>query len=358
MAEAKNSVERGEYIIGAVIIFAALLLCATVYIGLGNVQASVAGMKLGAVTVAAPSSGNVKAVAPGTLTPKIEKFIDDNFLSSREISAKINSISSYDDYLYLANASIMNGTVVLQSGLPIYITKDGASIIIGAQAYKMDQQVPAATDGSAGANAAPPTATAGDWSYISGLPYVGPSDAKVTVVVFTDPQCPYCEIAEGREFGGANLDVLRGVIPKIVSEYAETGKAKVVYNTMAFLGQESADAANAEYCARNISGNSGFLKMHNKLVAVHTGNEGVGTYSKANLKKYATDAGFSTTAMMNCIDSGAFDSLVLQDTAGANAIGVQGTPTIAVNNQIVTTGGQSDPTYAAVKAAIEKALAS
>jgi len=360
MAEAKDNVERGEYVIGIAIIFAALLVCATVYVGLGNVQSSVAGIKLGTVAGDAPSNGNAKAVAPETLKPKIEKFIDDNFLA-QGFSANIVSIGPYDDYLYFANMSIEGPNSTGTTGVPVYITKDGSSVIIGTIAYKTDQMVPKkpsapSAQGSAGTNAAP-AVPAGNWSYLSSLPYVGPSNAKVTVAIFTDPQCPYCEVAEGREFGGSNLDALRGVIPKIVSEYASTGKAKVVYSVMAFLGQESSDAANAEYCARNISGDSGFLKMHDKLTAVHTGSEGAGTYSKANLTAYAAEIGFNTPAMAKCISSGAFDPLVLQTTANANAVGVQGTPTIAVNNQIVTTGGQSDPTYAAVKAAIEKALA-
>ena len=362
MAENKGNPAKGEYVIGAAIILAALVICATVYFGMGSIQSSVAGMNLQANAGAAPGGGSAQAAAPETLSPRIEKYIDDNFLSSQGLSATVNSIASYDDYLYLANASIMNGTRVLQANLPIYITKDGSSIIIGAQAYKMDQPIPtAAAAGPAGAGAAQanaaPAAPAGDWSYISSLPYAGPANASVTVVLFTDPQCPYCEIAEGREFGGSNLDALRGVIPKIVSEYAGTGKAKVVYSVMAFLGQESSDAANAEYCARNISGDSGFFKMHDKLVAVHTGSEDVGTYSKANLVKYAAGIGFNSTAMADCINSGAFDTFVSQTTADANAVGVTGTPTIAVNGKVVMTGGQSDPTYAAVKAAIDKALA-
>ena len=79
--------------------------------------------------------------------------------------------------------------------------------------------------------------------------------------------------------------------------------------------------------------------------------ENDGTYSKEKLKGYAAEAGFNTTAMNNCIDTGKYNSQVTQSTSAANAAGVQGTPTFMVN------GKQSSPDYATLKAAIDAAIA-
>ena len=355
MAESEKRIEKGEYIIGIAIILAALLLCATAYVSTSNLQAAIGKINVGAAqaTADAGTGSNTGTTAPAAKlnSTAIEQYLTNNFLAAQGFSAKVTSVVPYSDEISTVTVSIMNGTSVLQSGFTFYATNDGKTLMMGGQAYNTNETVPKAQAPSPG-QVQPAAAPSGNWSYISSLPYTGPANASVTVVLFTDPQCPYCEIAEGREFGGSNLDALRGVIPKIVSEYADTGKAKIVYNIMAFLGQESSDAANAEYCARNISGDSGFITMHNKLVAVHTGSEDVGTYSKANLIKYAAEVGFNSTAMAACINNGAYDSFVSQTTAQANALGVQSTPTIAVNNKVV-----SDPTYAAVKAAIDQAIA-
>jgi protein-disulfide isomerase len=118
---------------------------------------------------------------------------------------------------------------------------------------------------------------------------------------------------------------------------------------MAFLGQESIDAANAAFCAREVGGDEGYFKMHDLLFAKQQG-ENDGTYSKDNLKKYAAEAGF-TTQLDSCIDSGKFNSQVTTSTSQANAAGIQGTPAFMVN------GKQASPEYTTLKATIDAALA-
>src|SRR3989338_358750 len=271
MADKNGSVEKGEYVIGIAIILAALLVSATIYVGVGDLKGAIAGIKLTAPAAAAAAAGAQQAGATA-----------------------------------------------------------------GAQQPAAQAQ-----------------ASQGDWSWVVDAPSIGPKDAKVTVIEFADFQCPYCGIVYGLDIGGTRYDPIRGTATKIVEEYAKAGKVRFVYQPMAFLGQESVDAANAAYCAREIGGDEAFFKMHDKIFDEQKG-ENEGTFSKANLKKFAAEAGFNSAAMASCIDSGKYDSLVAQSTAQSNGVGVQGTPSFGVNGQILPNGAE----YASLKSYVDSLLAS
>ena len=219
----------------------------------------------------------------------------------------------------------------------------------------------AAAQPSAAAQAAAPAqqAAAADWSFVASMPYVGPANAKVTVIEFADFQCPYCGVEFGRngvDLGfsaaqAAQLDPIKGAATKITNEYAKGGKSvKFVYVPMAFLGQESVDAANAALCARDIGGDAAFFTMHDALFTA-MGHENSGTFTKDNLKAIGAAAGFNSTAFTSCIDSGKHYNDVTAATSFANSVGVQGTPTVALNNKIIS------PDYATIKSGIDAALA-
>ena len=76
---------------------------------------------------------------------------------------------------------------------------------------------------------------------LSGLPQqgdtIGKPNAPVTIYEFADLQCPYCA-----EFAKNNL-------PLLIRDYVATGKAKLVYQDMAFIGPDSETAAAAAAAA-------------------------------------------------------------------------------------------------------------
>lgn len=149
---------------------------------------------------------------------------------------------------------------------------------------------------------------------------LGKSNAKVTVMVFTDFQCPFCQ----RFFTDA--------YKQIKEKYVDSGKAKIVYRHFPLAFHQNAQkAGEAAECA-NRQGK--FVEYHDvlfqKMQADGTGLD------VASLKTYAADLRLSTSKFNSCLDNGETAEIVKGDMAAGQAAGVSGTPTIFVNgNRIV-----------------------
>lgn len=146
-------------------------------------------------------------------------------------------------------------------------------------------------------------------------PFLGNPEAPVTIVEFSDFQCPFC----GRFF--------KTTEPQIIEKYVKTGKVKFVYRDFAFLGEESQWAAEAAECA-NAQGK--FWEYHDYLFN-HQRGENEGAFSKANLKRFAGTAGLDMGAFNACFDSGKYTEEVRKDSSDGRALGVSGTPTNFIN---------------------------
>ncbi len=109
----------------------------------------------------------------------------------------------------------------------------------------------------------------------------------------------------------------------------DTGKAKVVYRHMAFIGQESQWAAEASECANE---QSKFWDFANYVFDQQAG-ENQGAFSRDNLKGFAKQAGLDAAKFSACFDEGRYSRVVQQDTAEGERRGVVGTPTLFINGQ-------------------------
>ncbi len=92
---------------------------------------------------------------------------------------------------------------------------------------------------------------------------------------------------------------------------------------------ESYWAAYAAECA-NEQGK--FWEYHDKLFTEWRG-EYVGTYTKANLKKFAADLGLDTAKFNSCVDTDKTKPIIDKDVEDARRLGIQGTPTFLVNGR-------------------------
>jgi protein-disulfide isomerase len=168
------------------------------------------------------------------------------------------------------------------------------------------------------------------------FPVLGNKDAKVTIVEFSDFQCPFCE----KYFTDSES--------QIIKEYVDTGKAKFAFRNYAFLGSESTFAAEAATCAND---QGKFWEFHNYLYT-HQGGENQGAFSKENLKKFAADLGLNTNDFNSCLDTDKHAKTVSDDLAAGQKVSVSGTPTTFVNGKILV----GAVPYAEIKKLIDQEL--
>jgi protein-disulfide isomerase len=163
--------------------------------------------------------------------------------------------------------------------------------------------------------------------------FEGNANATVTIVEWSDYQCPFCE-----KFYSQTLGQIR-------EQYVDTGKVKFVYRDFPLDFHENAQkAAEAAECA----GEQGkYWEMHNKLF-----EEGV-SGGVAAFKQYAEDIGLDAAKFNECLDSGAMASEIKKDLQDGQVNGISGTPGFIINGQLVT-GAQP---FSAFQQVIEAALA-
>ncbi|MCL4382497.1 MAG: DsbA family protein [Patescibacteria group bacterium] len=144
-------------------------------------------------------------------------------------------------------------------------------------------------------------------------PAKGSSQAKVTIVEFSDFQCPYC---------GKVQETLK----KIFETYPN--KVKLVFRNYPLPFHENAEpAAQASLCA-NEQGK--FWEFHDKLFANQE------KLTVTDLKQYAANLGVDANKFNSCLDSGKYKETVQKDIKDGGAVGVSGTPAIFINGRAVT----------------------
>lgn len=174
-------------------------------------------------------------------------------------------------------------------------------------------------------------------------PMLGSKNAKVTLVEFSDFQCPFCKRFVDETFS------------QIKQKYVDTGKVKIVFRHYPLAFHANAQkAGEAAECA-NRQGK--FWEYHDVLFSQGKA-DGTGL-DIASLKKYADDLGlnkgtlgFKKDQFNQCLDSGATAEIVKNDMAVGSASGVSGTPTIFINGKTIV-GAQP---LASFEQAIEAAL--
>jgi len=165
-------------------------------------------------------------------------------------------------------------------------------------------------------------------------PVKGSPDAPVTIVEFSEFQCPYCGL------------YVRETFPKIDETYVKTGKVKYVFRDfpLTSIHPNAQKAAEAAGCAAQ----QGKFWEYHDILFTHQDALDV-----PSLKQYAADLGLDTAQFDACLDSGAMADEVAKDMADGQQYGVTGTPAFFVNG-IKLTGAQP---FEAFQELIEEELA-
>ncbi len=139
---------------------------------------------------------------------------------------------------------------------------------------------------------------------------LGSTDAPVTVVEFTDYQCPYC------------LRFVQQTFPKLKEEFIDTGKVRWVVRDLPLGFHKNArKAAQAAYCA----GEQGKLWEMRSILFTNAKK-----LEAENLPKYAQVIGLDTAAFDACLASERHLALIDQSVRDAGKVKITGTPTLVV----------------------------
>ena len=177
-------------------------------------------------------------------------------------------------------------------------------------------------------NAKPATAqllgVADNASLLAGIPQhgavLGASKAPVTLVEYADLQCPYCG-----EFS-------RNALPTLIQEYVHTGKVRLVFRGLAFVGPESESALRAALAAESQHRLWNF--MH--LLYENQGAENSGWVTDGFIRSVAAGvAGVNVTRLVADAQSPAVTEEIAAAQRLATSEGVNSTPSFFVGH----TGG-------------------
>lgn len=143
---------------------------------------------------------------------------------------------------------------------------------------------------------------------VNNSPFRGDRSAKLTLIEFSDYQCPFC----ARHF--------REILPQIEREYMQSGKVKYVFRDFPLesIHKEAFKAAEAAHCA----GEQGkYWEMHDQLFTNQK------TLGLEGLLLHAQGLGIDMQGFRQCLDSGKYATGIRQDIADGQKAGVNATPT-------------------------------
>jgi protein-disulfide isomerase len=149
---------------------------------------------------------------------------------------------------------------------------------------------------------------------VKGAPMKGAvKDALVTIVQFSDFQCPFCTRVEP-------------TMEKILEEYK--GKVRVAWRDFPLDFHQ--DAMPAAILAREAGAQGKFWEMHKKLF------ENQRSLDRASLEKYAQELGLDMAKFKAALDSNKYSAEIDADMKAGQAIGVQGTPAAFINGRKIS----------------------
>ena len=146
----------------------------------------------------------------------------------------------------------------------------------------------------------------------AGRPARGPDKAPITIIAFSDYQCPYCKRAHT-------------TVEQVMKTYGD--KVKLVYRDYPLPFHENArPAALAAACA-NAQGK--FWEYHQKLW-------GASDLSTEKLKAMAGEIGLDQKKFDECLAKQEFKAVIDKDIADGASVGVSGTPAFFINGRMLS----------------------
>ena len=198
-----------------------------------------------------------------------------------------------------------------------YLTKSDMENIITALEKKSDNVQPP----TAQPTQAQPSAPSLFQVSLDDDPVKGDPEASITIVEFSDFQCPFCSRWYDQ------------TLSSLEENYIDTGKVKLVYRDLP-LTSIHPNAMPAHIAAECANEQNKFWDYHNILFESQSEwNRLSSTDLSAKLSEYATIVGIETKSFESCLTSQEMADEVDADSADARRLGATGTPTFFVGNE-------------------------
>ena len=152
----------------------------------------------------------------------------------------------------------------------------------------------------------------------NGSPALGSESAPITIVEFGDYQCEAC------------YAWFHNTRDTLIDNYIETGKAKLVFLDLPFLGRDSPKAAQASYCAED---QGKYWEYHAILQTFQNGPPDSGWADRDRLNSFAFSLDMDIDEFNDCMDSSKYKIRVKANYDEAVKNGAQSTPTFIIISQ-------------------------
>lgn len=142
---------------------------------------------------------------------------------------------------------------------------------------------------------------------VAGAPARGRDDAVVTLVEFSDYECPFC------------IRHFKQTMPQIEQNYLETGKIRYVFRDFP-IDQNHPEAIRAHQASRCALEQNKFWDLHARLFSA------AGTHTAVALEARAREAGLNDAAFRTCLASGRTTRNIRETESVVQSLGATGTP--------------------------------
>ena len=149
----------------------------------------------------------------------------------------------------------------------------------------------------------------------NGSPALGSESAPITIVEFGDYQCEAC------------YAWFHNTRDTLIDNYIETGKAKLIFVDLPFLGRDSPTAAQASYCAED---QGQYWEYHTMLYTFQDGHPDSGWADRDRLNSFAFSLDMNIDEFNECMDSSKYKKRVKANYDEAVKNNVQSTPTFII----------------------------
>lgn len=170
-----------------------------------------------------------------------------------------------------------------------------------------------------------------------GDPLLGSEDAPVTIIDFSDYQCPFCK------------KFYSEIFPQLKADYIQTGKVAYVFRD--FPLNIHPKAQYAHYAADCANEQNKYWEMHDMLFDKQdewTESENL----TETFTNYARELGLNTGTFEECVTSEKYRDEIEKDKNDGISYGIKGTPTFILNDKII----RGVSSYEQLKQLIEKEL--